>query len=159
MDSTPRLRKSSILVLAMGHWPSGQSCTVTIFCCCMLASAFADNTGKFLSECKYQGDGGKYRWKVKIDPQKPPDNNHFDYNLAPSQLFTWTGGRGTLLSGTPRQGRENQWIALKGRVAAMIVEGDGDIHLELVDASGGSAAKADVEIPSLRNWCALRKLA
>jgi hypothetical protein len=49
-------------------------------------------------------------------------------------------------------------IELHGKVTAVIVEGDGDIHIELMNTNGGPA-KADAEIPAGRKWCSLRKMA
>jgi hypothetical protein len=72
----------------------------------------ADHPGEFRSPCQYRGDGGQYRWAVKIDSERPPWTVAAVHRLTPSQLFGWTGGRGTILSGTPRQGRENEWIQL-----------------------------------------------
>jgi hypothetical protein len=119
----------------------------------------ADHPGEFRSPCQYRGDGGQYRWAVKIDSERPPRTVAAVHRLTPSQLFGWTGGRGTILSGTPRQGRENEWIQLTGKVTGLIIEGDGDIHLELMDADGRSRAKAAVEIPAGRRWCRLRQVA
>jgi hypothetical protein len=119
----------------------------------------ADHAGEFHSPCQYRGDGGQYRWSVKIDSERPPRLVAGDHRLTPSQLFRWTGGHGTILSRTPRQGRENEWIQLTGKVTALIIEGDGDIHLELMDADGRSHAKAAVEIPAGQHWCRYRKVA
>src|ERR1041385_2386735 len=87
--------------------------------------AAADTIGKFPSRCEYQGDGCVYRREAKIDPEHAPAANKVDHHLTPLQLFNWTGGRGTILSKTPRQGRENEWIELHGKVSAVIIEGDG----------------------------------
>src|ERR1051325_3162144 len=119
------------------------------------AHLFADHTGQFTAPCQYHGDGGTYRWAVKIDSAAAP--NSTDYQLSPQQLLNWTGGRGNILSTTPRQGREKEWIKLTGKVTAVILEGDGDIHLELTNVNGNSHAKADAEIPSGHGWCSLRQ--
>jgi hypothetical protein len=119
----------------------------------------ADHPGEFPSPCQYRGDGGQYRWAVKIDSERPPRTVAADHRLTPSQLFSWTGGRGTILKRTPRQGRENEWIQLTGKVTRLIIEGDGDIHLELMDADGRSRVKAAVEIPAGQHWCRYRQVA
>jgi hypothetical protein len=124
-----------------------------------VGSALADHPGEFRSACQYRGDYGQYRWSVKIDSETPPRSIPTDCQLTPSQLYGWSGGRGTILSRTPRQGRENEWLRLTGRVTAVIIEGDGDIHVELVDVDGRSGAKAGVEIPAGRRWCLLRQVA
>jgi hypothetical protein len=125
----------------------------------VVAPALADDAGEFRSACQYRGDYGKYRWSVKIDPSSPPPSISADCQLTPLRLYNWTGGRGTILSRTPRQGRENKWLKLTGRVTALIIEGDGDIHLELVDVDGRSGAKAGAEIPAGRRWCRWRQVA
>src|SRR4030095_1187039 len=51
-----------------------------------------------------------------------------------------------------------EWIELVGKVTALIVEGDGDIHIELMNTNGGPA-KADAEIPAGQKWCSYRKIA
>jgi hypothetical protein len=121
--------------------------------------AFADHPGEFRSACQYRGDYGHYRWSVKIDSESPPHSIPAHRQLTPSQLYNWSGGRGTILSRTPRVGRENEWLKLTGSVTALIIEGDGDIHVELVDADGLSSAKAGIEIPAGRRWCSLRQIA
>jgi hypothetical protein len=117
----------------------------------------ADNPGEFRSPCQYRGDGGVYRWSVKLDSESPPRSIDINRQLVPSQLFNWAGGRGTILSRTPRQGRENEWIQLTGKVMAVIVEGDGDIHIELMDATGTRGSKVAVEIPAGQRWCPFRQ--
>jgi hypothetical protein len=123
------------------------------------APALADDPGEFRSACQYRGDYGEYRWSVKIDSESAPSSITADCLLTPSRLYNWTGGRGTILSRTPRQGRGNEWLKLTGRVTALIIEGDGDIHLELVDVDGRSGAKAGAEIPAGRRWCPWRQVA
>jgi hypothetical protein len=44
-------------------------------------------------------------------------------------------------------------------VTALIIEGDGDIHIQLSNADGRGQAKAGVEIPAGRRWCQMRKVA
>lgn len=119
--------------------------------------ALAGTTGTFTSECGYTGDGGSYRKAVKTDSANPPATVPGANQLTPSQMFKWTGGVGTITSRTPRQGRENEWIQITGRVAAFIIEADGDVHLELVDADNSSPVKTDVEIPAGQTWCPIRQ--
>ena len=47
---------------------------------------------------------------------------------------------------------------IHGKVTAVIVEGDGDVHIELMNTDG-NPAKADAEIPAGKRWCSLRKIA
>jgi hypothetical protein len=43
---------------------------------------------------------------------------------------------------------ENNWYALAGRVVAVKVEADGDLHLALQDATGDKLGVVVVEIPA-----------
>ena len=47
-----------------------------------------------------------------------------------------------------RTGIENEWFALTGRVVALKVEADGDLHLALQDATGDKAGIVVCEIPA-----------
>jgi hypothetical protein len=57
-----------------------------------------------------------------------------------------------------RTGAENKWFALTGRVAALKVETDGDIHIALQDATGEKPGIVVVELPAKPQWCELRKM-
>ena len=59
--------------------------------------------------------------------------------LNPSHLATstrWPGPDVPLTQSPERTGIENQWFALTGRVVALKVEADGDLHIALQDATG-----------------------
>jgi len=53
-----------------------------------------------------------------------------------------------------RIGIENNWYALIGRVVAVKVEADGDLHIALSDATGDKPGIVVVEIPLGPQWCA-----
>jgi hypothetical protein len=55
-----------------------------------------------------------------------------------------------------RTGRENNWYALTGRVVAVKVEADGDLHLALSDATGAKPGVIVVEVPAKQRWCEIR---
>jgi hypothetical protein len=55
-----------------------------------------------------------------------------------------------------RTGREQNWFALTGRVVAVKVEADGDVHIELSDATGDKQGIVVVEIPLGPLWCDIR---
>jgi hypothetical protein len=55
-----------------------------------------------------------------------------------------------------RTGVENNWFALTGRVVALKVEMDGDLHIALQDATGDKPAIVVVEIPAKPQWCEIR---
>jgi hypothetical protein len=52
---------------------------------------------------------------------------------------------------------ENNWFALTGRVVAVKVEMDGDLHLALQDATGDKAGIVVCEIPAKQQWCSIRE--
>ena len=79
--------------------------------------------------------------------------------LAPSQIYAWEGlGPDVeLTSTTERMPSEQKWYALTGRIVDAKVEADGDIHLELRDASGRSVGTVSAEIPVGPKWCEIRQ--
>ena len=56
-----------------------------------------------------------------------------------SDVFSWPGAAEHLTQSSERTGIENNWFALTGRVVAVKVEMDGDLHLALQDATGDKA--------------------
>jgi hypothetical protein len=57
-----------------------------------------------------------------------------------------------------RTGLETKWFALTGRVVAVKIEADGDIHIALQDVTGDKPGVVVVEIPAKPQWCELRKI-
>jgi hypothetical protein len=55
-----------------------------------------------------------------------------------------------------RTGIENDWYAITGRVIAVKVEADGDLHLALQEATGDKPGGVVCEIPAKPQWCELR---
>jgi hypothetical protein len=55
-----------------------------------------------------------------------------------------------------RTGVEQKWFALTGRVVAVKVEMDGDLHLALQDATGDKPGIVVVEVPAKPQWCEIR---
>ena len=53
-----------------------------------------------------------------------------------SDIYHWPGPDVPLTQSSERTGIENQWFALTGRVVALKVESDGDLHIALQDATG-----------------------
>ncbi len=62
-----------------------------------------------------------------------------------------------LTQNSERTGIENNWFALTGRVVAVKVEHDGDLHLALADATGNRPAIVVVEVPAKPQWCTIRE--
>ena len=55
-----------------------------------------------------------------------------------------------------RTGAENKWYALTGRAVVVKAETDGDLHIELQDATGSKPGIVVVEIPAKPQWCEIR---
>jgi hypothetical protein len=56
-----------------------------------------------------------------------------------------------------RNGIENKWYALTGRVVTVKVEADGDLHLALQDATGNKLGMVACEIPAKSEWYEIRQ--
>ena len=72
---------------------------------------------------------------MKIDPSRATDANAIE-SVTPSDIYRWPGPDLPLTQSSERTGIENQWFALTGRVVALKVEADGDLHIALQDATG-----------------------
>jgi hypothetical protein len=90
----------------------------------------------FESPCECRGNHGQQRWSVKIDPSLPPADAKAIQAVTPSDIYSWPGPDVPLTQSSERTGIENNWFALTGRIVAVKVEADGDIHIALRDASG-----------------------
>src|SRR5207253_2307054 len=75
-------------------------------------------------------------------------------------LFLGRGPDARLTWQSESTGIENKWFALTGRVVAMQVEADGDLHIALQDTTGDKPGIVVAEIPAKPNkkWCELRKI-
>jgi hypothetical protein len=72
-------------------------------------------------------------------------------------MFIWPGIDVQLNWQSKRTGRENNWYALTGRVVAVKVEADGDLHLALQDATGNKPGIVVCEVPAKPQWCEIRQ--
>jgi hypothetical protein len=112
----------------------------------------------FESPCSCRDNHGEHRWAVKNDPSTPPADASAIQAVTPSDMFSWPGPDGRLTQQSERTGIENKWFALTGRVVALKVETDGDIHIALQDATGDKPGIVVVEVPEKPQWCEIRKL-
>jgi hypothetical protein len=60
--------------------------------------------------------------------------------VTSSDVYGWPGIDVQLSWQSERTGIENKWFAVTGRVVAVKVEADGDLHIALRDAAGGKRA-------------------
>jgi hypothetical protein len=72
-------------------------------------------------------------------------------------MFRWPGPDVHLTWQSERTGIENNWFALTGRVVAVQLEADGDLHIALQDATGNKPGTVVAEIPAKAQWCDIRR--
>src|SRR6266487_2586991 len=68
-------------------------------------------------------------------------------------MYGWPGIDVPLTWQSERTGIENKWFALTGRVVAVQVETDGDLHIALADATGDEPGVVVCEVPAKPQWC------
>ena len=107
----------------------------------------------FESPCECRDNHGKARLAVKNDSSTPPADASAIQAVTPSDVFSWPGPAEHLTQSSERTGIENNWFALTGRVVAVKVEMDGDLHLALQDATGDKAGIVVCEVPAKPQWC------
>ena len=111
----------------------------------------------FDSPCECQGNHGKGRLTVKNDPSTPPTDASAIQAVTPSDVFGWPGPDVRVTWQSERTGIENKWFALTGRVVAVQIGVDGDLHIELGDATNPKPGLIVCEIPAGPTWCEIRK--
>jgi len=94
---------------------------------------------------------------VKNDPSLPPTDANAIQAVTPSDIYNWPGPDVPLNQSSERTGIENKWFALTGRVVALKVDADGDLHIALQDATGDKAGIVVCQIPAKQQWCSLRE--
>jgi hypothetical protein len=94
---------------------------------------------------------------VKNDPSLPPTDATAIKAVTPSDIFSWAGPDVHLTGQSQRTGIENNWYALTGRVVALKAETDGDLHIELQDATSDKPGIVIVEVPEKPQWCSIRE--
>lgn len=72
--------------------------------------------------------------------------------VTPSHIYSWAGPDVPLTQSSQRTGIENNWYTLAGRVVALKVEADGDLHLALQDATGDKPGIVVCEILAKPQW-------
>jgi hypothetical protein len=108
------------------------------------------------SPCECSSAHGKGRWAVKNDPSTAPTDASAIQPVTPSDMFSWPAPDVHLTQQSERTGIEQKWFALTGRVVAVKVEADGDLHIALSDATGDKPGTVVCEVPLKPQWCDLR---
>jgi hypothetical protein len=129
--------------------------TIAVAFLCITAAATPPSV-TVVSPCKCEDAHGKGRWAVKNDPSTPPTDTTTIQSTTPSQMFNWPGIDVQIDWQSERTGIENHWYALTGRVVAVKVEPDGDLHLAVQDATGDKPGTVVVEVPPKPKWCEIR---
>jgi hypothetical protein len=111
----------------------------------------------FESPCECRDGHSKHRWSVKIDPSLPPTDANAIQAVTPSDIYSWAGPDVPLTQQSERTGIENKWFVLTGRVVALKVEADGDLHIALQDSTGDKPGIVVCEIPAKPQWCSIRE--
>jgi hypothetical protein len=124
---------------------------------CATAAAAPQPSVTFESPCECRGNHGEHRWSVKNDSSLPPTDASAIQSVTPSDVFSWPGPGVHLTQSSERTGIENNWYALTGRVVAVKVETDGDLHIALQDATGDKPGIVVCEIPAKPKWCEIRQ--
>ena len=110
--------------------------TFTLAALAFVCGAATQPPVTFESPCECHDNHGEHRWAVKNDPSTPPADASAIHAVTPSDVFSWPGPAEHLTQSSERTGIENNWFALTGRVVAVKVEMDGDLHVALQDATG-----------------------
>lgn len=110
-----------------------------------------------VSPCECHDNHGKGRWAVKNDSATPPTDANAIQSVTPSQVYGWPGIDVQMTWQSERTGIENNWFVLTGRVVAVKVEADGDLHIALQDATGNKPGIVVCEVPAKPQWCEIRE--
>ena len=124
------------------------------FVCSTVAAAQQEVTCE--SPCECSSAHGKGRWAVKNDPSTVPTDASAIQAVTPSDIFGWPGPDVHVTQHSERTGREQNWFSLTGRVVAVKVEADGDLHIALQDATGDKPGIVVCEVPAKKQWCEIR---
>src|SRR6266516_7827853 len=127
---------------------------VVAFVCSTAAAAQQEVTCE--SPCECSSAHGKGRWAVKNDPSTPPSDAGAIQPVTPSDILSWPGTDVHLTQHSERTEREQNWFSLTGRVVAVKVEADGDLHIALSDATADKQGIVVTEIPLGPQWVNIR---
>src|SRR5437660_10927783 len=107
--------------------------TIAVGFLCITAAAAPQLPVTFESPCECRDNHGEHRWAVKNDPSTPPVDASTIQAVTPSDVFSWPGPAEHLTQSSERTGIEHNWFALTGRVVAVKVGMDGELHLAVQD--------------------------
>ena len=111
------------------------------------------------SACECTRCHGAYRWDAKTSRTPAPASIPPERQRKPSDFALLAGPGGRFSASTPRIPLEEVWFEVTGRVTHVKIESDGDLHVQLLDASAPLRTTSGylvVEIPEGAPWCQLR---
>jgi hypothetical protein len=129
--------------------------TITAIAFLSSAASAAQQEVTCESPCECSSAHGKGRWSVKNDPETPPPDTSTIQAVTPSDIFSWAGPE--VFQQSKRIGLEQKWFAVTGRVVAVRVEADGDLHIALSDATGDKKGTVVCKVPLKPQWCDIRE--
>ena len=144
------------MVSNRGAMMRSTSFTIAAIALVCITAAAPSPQATFESPCSCHDNRGQHRWSVKIDPSLPPADANAIQAVTPSDIFSSPGPDVALTQSSERTGIETKWFALTGRVVALKVEADGDLHVALQDATGDKPGIVVVEVPAKPLWCEIR---
>ena len=110
----------------------------------------------FESPCECRDAHGKARLAAKNDPATPPADASVIQAVTPSDIFSRPGPDVHLTGQSNAPELRINGMRSTGRVLAVKAETDGDLHIELQDASGDKPGIVIVEVPAEPQWCEIR---
>jgi len=131
--------------------------TTFIIAAIVCSTAVAESPAvTFLSPCECRENHGQHRWSVKNDPSIPPTDARAIQSVTPSDVYSWPGPDVPLTQQSERTEIENNWYSLTGKVVAVKVETDGDLHIAVADATSNKPGIVVVEVQAKSQWCEIR---
>jgi hypothetical protein len=98
---------------------------------------------EFSSPTACKNNHMKYRKPVKLDQDLPPQEIPQANKIKPSDIAKWKNPTEKVKEEAPRFGKELEWFEVTGKVVLLKAEEDGDLHIQMVDAT---APLTDVNI-------------
>jgi hypothetical protein len=141
-----------------GFKPDWRTFTIAVIAFICTTEAATSPPVTFESPCECRDNHGKHRWSVKNDSSLPPTDASAIQAVTPSDIFSWPKPDVRLTQQSERTGIENKWFALTGRVVALKVETDGDLHIALADATGDKPGIVVAEVTAKPQWCEIRNM-
>src|SRR4051812_8514410 len=107
-----------------------------------------------IAPCDCTGMTGEARWPAKTDAQPAPLVTTAIPRVTPADICALPAPSESVTGA--RIPAEQKWYALVCRIDKMMLEKDGDLHIEVVNTDG-RPGRVVVELPCGETWCEMRK--